>query len=165
MNYCCGANYFKDGDEIKLKNDDEYPDWLWKLPLKTPRLHELDPQTKEYWERAEIVGRQRELKLYSLTKQKKHLIVGENLIKREELRERRKFRALAKFHYNAGNEIVKHHERMDTWNLHLKEKFKLADDPKPYYPGLDCLDLKSYKFYQKKDKNFVPKIRANHFGC
>lgn len=67
MNYCCGANYFKDGEEIKLKDDKDYPDWLWELPLKPPRLHELDPNTKEYWEKAAKVGRQRENKLRSLS--------------------------------------------------------------------------------------------------
>lgn len=63
MNNCCGANYFKDGEPVKLKEDSEYPDWLWKLPTTPPRIYELDPNTKEYWEKAEIVGQQREWKL------------------------------------------------------------------------------------------------------
>ncbi len=66
MANCCGANYRKDGEEIKLKDDSEYPEWLWKMPLKPRRLEEYDPATKEYWERAEVVGRQREYKLKSL---------------------------------------------------------------------------------------------------
>ena len=68
ITHCCGANYFNDGDEIKLKDDSEYPDWLWTIPLRPPKLHEYDPNTKEYWEKAAIVGRQRENKLSNLIK-------------------------------------------------------------------------------------------------
>ena len=68
MKNCCGANYFKDGEEIKLKEDSEYPDWLWDLPKVPKKLHEYDPNTKEYWEKAEIVGQQREWKLRGITK-------------------------------------------------------------------------------------------------
>lgn len=67
MANCCGANYAKEGTEIPLKDDAEYPEWLWKLPTKPPRHYELDPNTKEYWEKAEIVGQQREWKLKSIT--------------------------------------------------------------------------------------------------
>ena len=66
MNNCCGANYMKEGGDVKLKDDSEYPEWLWEMPLKPPRLHEYDPNTKEYWELAEVVGRQREWKLRGL---------------------------------------------------------------------------------------------------
>lgn len=66
MANCCGANYLKDGEEVKLKDDSEYPEWLWNVPLKPPRLEEYDPATKDYWERAEVVGRQRENKLNSI---------------------------------------------------------------------------------------------------
>jgi large subunit ribosomal protein L54 len=27
----CGSNLLKEGEDIKLKPDDEYPDWLWTL--------------------------------------------------------------------------------------------------------------------------------------
>lgn len=67
MNHCCGTNYHKEGEDVKLKDDSEYPDWLWEMPLEPPRLHEYDPATKEYWEKAEIVGRQRENKLEGIT--------------------------------------------------------------------------------------------------
>ena len=68
MKYCCGANYYKDGEPIKLKEDSEYPEWLWKLPLVPEKLHQLDPNTKEYWEMSIQVGRQREARLKSITK-------------------------------------------------------------------------------------------------
>jgi large subunit ribosomal protein L54 len=31
VNYVCGSNLLKGGEDIKLKADNEYPDWLWTL--------------------------------------------------------------------------------------------------------------------------------------
>ncbi|XP_014250290.1 39S ribosomal protein L54, mitochondrial [Cimex lectularius] len=46
----CGSNILKEGQDIELKPDSEYPDWLWKLNTgKPPPLEEMDPETKEYW--------------------------------------------------------------------------------------------------------------------
>lgn len=67
VNYCCGANYYKEGEDIKLKDDSEYPDWVWKLRLNyPPPIHELDPNTKEFYERLAIVGQQREWRLQTV---------------------------------------------------------------------------------------------------
>ncbi|XP_064621094.1 large ribosomal subunit protein mL54-like [Lineus longissimus] len=53
VNYCCGANYFKAGEDPKIKPDEEYPDWLWEL--RTERrpipLEELDQDDPYYWRR------------------------------------------------------------------------------------------------------------------
>ncbi|KAI4486135.1 hypothetical protein M0802_012555 [Mischocyttarus mexicanus] len=51
LTYCCGSNYFKEGEDIKLKPDSEYPDWLWTIPLKPERLEDMDQNTKQYWRR------------------------------------------------------------------------------------------------------------------
>jgi large subunit ribosomal protein L54 len=79
VNYCCGANYFKEGEDIKLKEDSEYPEWIWSLRLNyPPPIHELDPNTKEYYERLAIVGQQREWRLKSVWRVLKtfiHLII------------------------------------------------------------------------------------------
>merc|ERR550519_2943240 len=47
----CGANYALDSEPIMIKEDSEYPDWLWTLNVKRPLppLEEMDPNTKEYW--------------------------------------------------------------------------------------------------------------------
>merc|ERR1711974_216401 len=34
--YCCGSNYFLEGEDVELKPDSEYPDWLWKMDIKRP---------------------------------------------------------------------------------------------------------------------------------
>jgi large subunit ribosomal protein L54 len=31
VNYVCGSNLLKEGEDVKLKPDDEYPDWLWTV--------------------------------------------------------------------------------------------------------------------------------------
>ncbi|KAI5709522.1 hypothetical protein M8J76_013816 [Diaphorina citri] len=51
VNFVCGSNILKEGgQDIELKPDSEYPDWLWKLRTgPAPKLEELDPNSKEYW--------------------------------------------------------------------------------------------------------------------
>jgi large subunit ribosomal protein L54 len=51
VTYCCGLNTLKtDGEEVKLKPDSEYPEWLWKLTLNgAPALEDMDPDTLDYW--------------------------------------------------------------------------------------------------------------------
>eukprot|EP00039_Didymoeca_costata_P018863 m.335293 g.335293 ORF g.335293 m.335293 type:complete len:89 (+) comp17563_c0_seq1:48-314(+) len=44
-----GANYFKDGQDPVIKADSEYPDWLWKVPLKPAQLEDVAPGSKQYW--------------------------------------------------------------------------------------------------------------------
>ena len=61
VNYVVGANIYKEGEDPKLKDDSEYPEWLWNL--RTDRrpvpLEELDPDTWEYWNRLAKLDRRR----------------------------------------------------------------------------------------------------------
>ena len=49
LNYVCGSNIYKEGEDIKLKPDSEYPEWLWKIRTEPLKLSDLDPNTKQYW--------------------------------------------------------------------------------------------------------------------
>ncbi|XP_067631631.1 large ribosomal subunit protein mL54 [Eurosta solidaginis] len=52
LNYVCGSNILKTGQDIKLKPDSEYPDWLWSLNVdRIIPLDEMNPETKQYWRR------------------------------------------------------------------------------------------------------------------
>ncbi|KAL1463366.1 hypothetical protein WDU94_015122 [Cyamophila willieti] len=51
IKYLCGSNILKEGgQDVELKPDSEYPEWLWTLRTgPAPKLEELDPSTKYYW--------------------------------------------------------------------------------------------------------------------
>ncbi|KAH8314370.1 large ribosomal subunit protein mL54 [Drosophila kikkawai] len=69
VNYVCGSNYLKTGEDVKIKPDSEYPDWLWTL--NTERiipLEELDPNTKQYWRRLRKMALRRNNQLSKLKK-------------------------------------------------------------------------------------------------
>ncbi|XP_013148175.1 PREDICTED: 39S ribosomal protein L54, mitochondrial [Papilio polytes] len=64
----CGSNIYITGEDVKLKDDSEYPDWLWNLNWTPKKLEELDPNTKEYWKRVRAAGMRRNNRLKSMRK-------------------------------------------------------------------------------------------------
>lgn len=44
VNYVCGSNILKQGQDVKLSSDSEYPEWLWNLRLgiTSCNLHEAE---------------------------------------------------------------------------------------------------------------------------
>ena len=34
VSYVSGSNIFKTGEDIKIKDDSEYPDWIWTVRLE-----------------------------------------------------------------------------------------------------------------------------------
>ncbi|KAM4629339.1 large ribosomal subunit protein mL54 [Polymixia lowei] len=48
--YAVGVNILKQGEDPKLKPTEEYPEWLFQMNLGPPKkLHELEPDSWEYW--------------------------------------------------------------------------------------------------------------------
>ncbi|XP_070688712.1 large ribosomal subunit protein mL54 [Pempheris klunzingeri] len=47
-----GVNVLKQGEDPQLKPPEQYPEWLFQLNLGAPKkLHEMDSDTLEYWNR------------------------------------------------------------------------------------------------------------------
>ncbi|XP_075060917.1 large ribosomal subunit protein mL54 [Mixophyes fleayi] len=48
--YAMGVNIYKVGSDVKLKDDSQYPEWLFQLDLGPPKtLEERSPDTPQYW--------------------------------------------------------------------------------------------------------------------
>ncbi|KAH0946374.1 hypothetical protein HN011_004519 [Eciton burchellii] len=57
VNYVCGTNIYKEGEDVKIKPDSEYPSWLWTIRTgPPPSLEEMDPNTKQYWRKMRLLG-------------------------------------------------------------------------------------------------------------
>ncbi|KAG0714778.1 39S ribosomal protein L54, mitochondrial [Chionoecetes opilio] len=70
VTHVMGSHPVKEGrEDVKLKDDSEYPDWLWTLRTgKPPPLHELDSNSKEYWKRLRNLALKEQNKLKKLKK-------------------------------------------------------------------------------------------------
>ncbi|XP_063834250.1 large ribosomal subunit protein mL54 [Ostrinia nubilalis] len=67
--FVCGSNIYTTGEDVKLKDDSEYPSWLWTLRTGAPpRLDELDPNSKRYWLRVRAAGMRRNNRLKAMRK-------------------------------------------------------------------------------------------------
>lgn len=49
----CGGNIYKEGEDPVLKDDSEYPEWLWTLRLERAPipLEELSEDDPRYWKK------------------------------------------------------------------------------------------------------------------
>lgn len=102
VNYCCGLNYHIDEAPVKLKPDNEYPEWLWDLRLG-PKLKswQLKEGTKEYYEQQAREGFELNLILkHKVASESK--IVGKDLKQRQEYLHHKRFAALAYLEQDAG---------------------------------------------------------------
>ncbi|XP_050422541.1 39S ribosomal protein L54, mitochondrial [Adelges cooleyi] len=70
VKYVCGSNILKEGGEdVELKPDSEYPEWLWELNTSGPiPFEQLDPNTKQYWIRVRTMAMRRNNLLNKLKK-------------------------------------------------------------------------------------------------
>ncbi|XP_019406223.1 PREDICTED: 39S ribosomal protein L54, mitochondrial [Crocodylus porosus] len=62
--HAVGVNYRKEGAEVALKDDADYPEWLFQMYIGPPKkLEELDPETPEYWRLLQRLNTQHRNKL------------------------------------------------------------------------------------------------------
>ncbi|RWS07771.1 39S ribosomal protein L54-like protein [Dinothrombium tinctorium] len=102
VNFVCGSNINKTGEDIKIKDDSEYPDWIWDLNLgPPPPLDAYDPNTKEYWEQLHLRSMIRQ-KRFMAVQSKPTMRLGVNQRKEMEWLEKVKYRAVTAQEYDAG---------------------------------------------------------------
>lgn len=69
VNYVCGSNIYQKGEDVQLRPESEYPDWLWNIRVGPPaKLEELDPETKQYWRKLRGMALKRNNTLAKLKK-------------------------------------------------------------------------------------------------
>lgn len=44
--YVCGSNYKIDGEDVEIKPDSEYPDWLFTMDVKRPKPNSWEMEDK-----------------------------------------------------------------------------------------------------------------------
>jgi len=64
---CAGLNYFKDGEEVPIKPDSEYPEWIWTHLNRIDSYDEIPP----------------ELEKTAIRRARKSAIRGQNFINKE----------------------------------------------------------------------------------
>lgn len=69
VKYCIGSNYFKEGSDVELKADEEYPNWLWDIHIGPPKkLDELEEDSLQYWRKLRKINMKRNNRLAKLKK-------------------------------------------------------------------------------------------------
>lgn len=72
VNYVCGSNIYKEGEDLELKKKSDYPEWLWTLRLERRpiSLDEMDRNTIEYWRRLNKLNKKRNAEFLRVKKPK-----------------------------------------------------------------------------------------------
>ncbi|XP_068910192.1 large ribosomal subunit protein mL54 [Tenebrio molitor] len=69
VKFVCGSNIYTTGEDVQVKPDNEYPEWLWSVRTgPPPPLEELDPNSKVYWKRIRKLALRQNNKLAQLKK-------------------------------------------------------------------------------------------------
>lgn len=129
VNYLSGSNIYKQGEDIKIKDDSHYPDWIWTAKIDgPPTIEDYTPEDEEYWECIHHVNFVRKYKL-ERSKPKDVMVVGRLEKERIEYKERLKFRALASYTADPGwdPEAWQHESKVDR-KLWLRPQDSLREE-------------------------------------
>lgn len=95
VSHVAGSNYLKEGEDVKIKDDSEYPDWIWNLNLGRPKKpDELEFGTKEYWESLKFINFVKRKRIQGYLPKRK-MTLGEPELRELRFKQRIRFRALA----------------------------------------------------------------------
>lgn len=162
VNYCCGLNYHLDEPPIKLKEDSEYPEWLWTLRLgPKPNSWEMEQGTKEYYLRlAEEEREQNYIKRMTAAPVRK--VVDKNKLSNKDYLDRIRFAALAHLEDDAGLQLD---SGPRDWYTNVEVKINKSD----YYLPMENRTLymdkiegnRSLKNYYRDMENSFTKGASN----
>ena len=71
--HCCGLNYKLEGEEVQLKEDSEYPAWLFDLNIERPRPNAEDMENKNTMEYFEKLQEENKFRRRRIGKQRRKL--------------------------------------------------------------------------------------------
>ena len=63
----CGSNYKLDGEDVQLKPDSEYPEWLFTMDIKRPKPKSWeteDQNSKEFFKATQLEARMKWKRLH-----------------------------------------------------------------------------------------------------
>ena len=121
---------------MKIKDDSEYPDWIWTMHLGRPlKSTEIEYGTREYWDTLEREQNKRMMRLQNV-KHNPQMRVGQNEQFKMEYQERIKYRALASYYYEPGTDP----NDSKYSGPHMKLWLKPQDDPEKIHPDAYARD-------------------------
>lgn len=124
VNYCCGLNFVEGDPPVKLKPDEEYPNWLWELRLgPVPNSWDLQEGTKEYYLRLAAEEKQQNY-LRRMTAGGEKKVVGKLRLALADYLHHQRFAALAHMEDDAGLEL---NSMESDWFLKHNQRIKMSD--------------------------------------
>ena len=75
VTHCCGLNYKLEGEEVKLKEDSEYPKWLFEMDIKRPKPEAEMMENKNSFEYFEKLTEEYKFRKRRVAKQRRKLHV------------------------------------------------------------------------------------------
>lgn len=131
VSHVSGSCYFETGEDVKIKDDSQYPDWIWKLDLGKPKQpSELEFGTKEYWEAVKYSNTIKFKRMLSLLP-KPDRIVDKRILEELEWKKRIQFRALASDDVDPGLNPDDYRQRPDR-KMFLRPNKALEEEE--FYP-------------------------------
>ena len=151
VTHVSGSNYFNEGEDVKIKDDSQYPDWIWNLSLGKPKKpEELEFGTKEYWEAVKHMN----MLKFKRTLSKMPIpnrMTDEGQLSDLEWKKRIRFRALACDDVDAGLNPDDYRQRPDR-KLFLRPNMTLEEE-----------DLVPDEFLAKNSEKFIKFSRQHDY--